>query len=115
VSTPPIVVDPRDVTPAPRRRAAVRRDRRLARRERARLRREERGPVDLVLWIPTTLLFSLLAPFALVLTPFLYLAPRRVIPNPARMIAMLGVLLLSMGGTVVEIDAPDTRVRLRLF
>ena len=46
---------------------------------------------------------------------FLYLAPRDVIPNPARMVATLGVVLLSMGGTVIEVDAPDCRIRLRLF
>ena len=60
-------------------------------------------------------LAPLLAPFALLLLPFLYFAPRDVIPRPAATLAMLGAVLLSLGGTHVEIDAPDARIRLHLF
>lgn len=112
MTTSPIVVEASDVTPAPRRAAAARRRQRAgARRER----RAEHGPVDLHLWLPTTLIFTILAPFALIALPFLYLAPRDVIEDPARTIAALGRLLLSMNGTVVEVDAPDCRVHIRLF
>lgn len=110
MTTPPIVVRPHDVVPGPPRRVRA-----SARRERARLRRAEQGPVNVSLWVPTTVLFALLAPFALLITPFLYLAPRRVVANPALMMAGLGALLLSLGGTVVEVDTPDAHVRLRLF
>ena len=106
----PAAIEPTEVVPAPRRPLA----------RRARRRREARpaydgGPVNIALWIPTTLIFALLAPFAVLLTPFLYLAPREVIPSPARTLAALGAVLLSLGGTVVEVDAPDCRIRLRLF
>jgi hypothetical protein len=67
------------------------------------------------LWLPTTAIFALLAPFALVLLPFLYLAPRRILPDPAAALVGVGRLLLSLGGTHVEVDTPDARVRLRLF
>jgi hypothetical protein len=42
------------------------------------------GPTRISLWLPTTAIFSLLAPFALLLLPLLYLAPRRGIPRPPR-------------------------------
>ena len=116
-ATPPIIVQPCDVTPGDRRPPYG--ERRLAyrrrRRERAAQRRAERGPVNVVLWIPSTLIFTLLSPFAILLTPFLYLAPRSVIEDPAHTVAALGRVLLSLGGTVVEVDAPDTHVHLRLF
>ena len=104
-------IEPTDIVPGPRRPLA----RRAHRRRREAPQTYDGGPVNIALWIPTTLIFALLAPFALLLTPFLYLAPRDVIPSPARTIATLGAVLLSMGGTVVEVDAPDCRIRLRLF
>jgi len=117
MSNPPIIVQPCDVTPGDRR--LRHRERRVAhrarRREQAAQRRAERGPVNVVLWIPSTLIFTLLSPFAILLTPFLYLAPRDVIEDPAHTVAALGRVLLSMGGTVVEVDAPDTHIHLRLF
>ena len=79
-----------------------------------RLRRSSRRTL-VVLWLPTTALFLLLAPFALLLTPFLYLAPRAVLPRPAMTVLGVGALLLSLSGTVVEVDSPDAQVRLRLF
>jgi hypothetical protein len=67
------------------------------------------------LWLPTTAIFALLAPFALALLPFLYLAPRRILPDPAAALVGVGRLLLSLSGTHVEVDTPDARVRLRFF
>ncbi|HET6971274.1 MAG TPA: hypothetical protein VFH92_09115 [Phenylobacterium sp.] len=72
-------------------------------------------PVRVSLWLPTTALFALLAPFALILLPFLYLAPRRILPDPAGVLVGVGRLLLSLSGTHVEVDTPDAHVRLRLF
>jgi hypothetical protein len=108
----PAVIEPSEVMPAPRRPMRPPERRRRRRRDREAY---DGGPVNVGLWIPTTLLFALLAPLALLVLPFLYLAPRHVIPSPARTIAVLGAVLLSMGGTVVEVDAPDCRIRLRLF
>ena len=115
-SSPPIIVQPHEVTPGPRRPStARRRERALERSERAARRRAETGPVNISLWIPSTVIFALLAPFALLLLPFLYLAPRNIIPSPARTVAGLGAVLLSLGGTVVDVDTTDCRVHLRLF
>jgi hypothetical protein len=77
--------------------------------------RPAHGPVRVALWLPTTALFALLAPFALMLLPFLYLAPRRILPDPPGALASVGRLLLSLGGTRVDVDTPDARVRLRFF
>lgn len=107
MNTPPAVVAPSEIT---------RRDprARIAGRHRT-ARREPDGRVNVGLWIPSTLIFAILAPFALLLLPFLYLAPRNVISSPARTVAGLGAVFLSMGGTVIEVDAPDCRVHIRLF
>jgi hypothetical protein len=91
-----------------------------ARAERLRRPRDQSGQpaprrVRISLWIPVTLVFALLAPFAVLALPFLYLTPRNLLPNPAAALFGLGALLLSLGGTVVEVDTADAYVRLRLF
>ncbi|HEX3366121.1 hypothetical protein [Phenylobacterium sp.] len=67
------------------------------------------------LWIPSTPIFLLLAPFALLLIPLLYLAPplRRI--NCAAAVFVLGDALLALSGTVVDVDTPEALVRIRLF
>lgn len=67
------------------------------------------------LWLPTTLLFLLLAPFALLLAPFLAFAPRPYGERPFAVVLGVGALLLSLGGTVVEVDAREALIRIRLF
>ena len=67
------------------------------------------------LWLPSTLIFLLLAPFALLLAPLLYLAPPPYGVRPFATIVGLGSVLLSLGGTEVDVDAPDALVRIRLF
>lgn len=67
------------------------------------------------LWLPLTILFLLLAPFALLLAPLLYLAPRRYRLRPFATVAGLGQVLLSLGGTVVLVDTPDALVRIRIY
>jgi len=67
------------------------------------------------LWLPTTLLFLLLAPFALLLAPFLAFAPRPYGERPFATVLGLGALLLSLGGTVVDVDTREALVRIRLF
>jgi len=71
------------------------------------------------LWLPLTPLFLLLSPFALLLAvlawPFLGFAPPAVRANPFTAVLVLGRLLLSLGGTVVEVDTPGALVRLRIL
>jgi len=67
------------------------------------------------LWLPLTLLFLLLAPFALLLAPLLYFAPRPYNVRPFATVAAVGVVLLSLSGTVVDLDTPDALVRIRIF
>jgi hypothetical protein len=67
------------------------------------------------LWLPMTLVFLLLAPFAILLIPLLYLAPpfRRL--NCAAVVFTLGAALLALSGTDVDVDTPDALVRIKIF
>ena len=71
-------------------------------------------PFRFSLWVPTTALFLLLAPFPILALPLLYLAPRRVLPDPFGLVCGVGRLLLCLGGTTIEVEAPDATIRLRL-
>ena len=72
-------------------------------------------PFRLSLWIPTTAIFLLLAPFPILALPLLYLAPRRVLPDPFGLVFGVARLLMSLGGTTIIVEAPDARIRIRLF
>ena len=72
-------------------------------------------PFRFSLWVPTTALFLLLAPFPILALPLLYLAPRRVLPDPFGLVFGVGRLLFSLGGTTIEVDATNARIRIRLF
>ena len=74
-------------------------------------------PVRLRLWLPLTPLFWLLSPFALLLAPFLWICvpPAQRPANPYVAALALGGMLVSLGGTVVDIDAPGARVLIRIF
>ena len=74
-----------------------------------------RGRTVVRLWIPATPIFLLLAPFALLLAPLIYLAPRPYRLDPLAAVLGLGRLLLSLGGTVVDVDTPEALVRIRIF
>jgi hypothetical protein len=67
------------------------------------------------LWVPATLVFLLLAPFAFLLAPLICLAPRPYRVSPFAAVFGLGQLLLSLGGTLVDIDARDALVRIRIL
>jgi hypothetical protein len=67
------------------------------------------------LWLPLTPLFLLLAPFALLLAPLGYFAPRPYGDRPFAAVLGIGALLLSLGGTVVDVDTPEALVRIRIF
>lgn len=67
------------------------------------------------LWLPMTFIFLLLAPFALLLSPLICLAPRPYGERPLATVLGVGQLLLSLGGTMVEVDTPQALVRIRIF
>ena len=66
------------------------------------------------LWLPTTLIFLLLAPFAILLAPLLYFAPTYG-SRPFATVFGIGQVLLSLSGTVVEVDTPEALVHIRVF
>ena len=67
------------------------------------------------LWIPSTALFCLLAPFALLLAPLGYLSPHPYRIPPFAAAFAIGRLLISLGGSVVHVDTPEALISLRLF
>jgi hypothetical protein len=67
------------------------------------------------LWLPLTPLWILLAPFALLLSPALAAAPAARGVNPLRAAFAIGALLMSLAGTVVEVDAPGASIKIRIF
>ncbi len=67
------------------------------------------------LWLPLTLVFLILSPFAILLSPLIWLAPRPYGDRPFATVMGLGALLLSLGGTVVEVDTPEALIRIRVF
>jgi hypothetical protein len=66
------------------------------------------------LWLPMTPIFLLLAPFAVLLIPLLYLAPPLRRMNCAAAVFMLGAALLALSGTDVDVDTPDALVRIKI-
>jgi hypothetical protein len=67
------------------------------------------------LWLPLTAIFLLLAPFALVLSPLICFAPRPYGDRPFATVLGVGAVLLSLGGTVVEVDAREALIRIKIF
>jgi hypothetical protein len=67
------------------------------------------------LWLPMTLIFLLLSPFAILLAPLIYFGPRPYGDRPFATVMGVGRLLMSLGGTVVDIDTPDALVRIKIF
>ncbi|HZZ33211.1 MAG TPA: hypothetical protein VFE10_14595 [Phenylobacterium sp.] len=73
------------------------------------------GRVVVRLWLPMTAIFLLLAPFAILAIPFLYLAPLLRRLNCAAAVFTLGRALLALGGTDIDVRTPDAVVRLKIF
>lgn len=67
------------------------------------------------LWLPLTPLFLLLAPFALLASPLLYVVHRRFGVSPLAAALAIGAVLLALGGTDVDVDTPDALVRLKIL
>ena len=85
-------------------------------------------PTRIGLWLPLTPLWLILSPFALLLAPLVAFAPRLLPDNPRareirtainihpyRAAFALGAVLLSMSGTVVDVEAPGATIHIRIF
>jgi hypothetical protein len=66
------------------------------------------------LWLPLTVLFLLLSPFALLLTPLLYFAPPPYGDRPLKTVLGIGAVLMSLSGTDVDVDTRDARVHIKI-
>jgi len=66
------------------------------------------------LWLPLTVLFLLLAPFALLLCPLLYFVPKRWRLSPLATVLAVGAFLLALGGTDIDVRTHDAIVRLKI-
>jgi hypothetical protein len=75
---------------------------------------QPRRAVVVRLWLPATLIFLILAPFAFLLAPLLYCVPRYG-ARPFATVLGVGRVLLSLSGTDVDVETPDALVRIRLF
>ena len=67
------------------------------------------------LWVPATAIFLLLAPFAILLAPLIYFAPSPYGYRPFATVIAIGRLLISLGGTVVDVDTPEALVRIKIY
>jgi len=76
---------------------------------------EAREATRVSLWLPLTPLFAVLSPFAILLAPLLLLAPPMWRVNPYLAAFTLGRVLLSLGGTDIDVDTHDARIRIRIF
>jgi hypothetical protein len=73
-------------------------------------------PVRLWLWLPLTPLFWLLSPLALLFAPLVWLGlPPPRSRNPYAAALAIGAVLVSLGGTVIDIRAPGARLFIRIF
>ena len=67
------------------------------------------------IWLPLTPLFALLSPFALIVAPLLDLHPAGRRARPISTLWALGALLLSLSGTLIDVDSPRARVSIRIL
>jgi|GraSoiStandDraft_46_1057282.scaffolds.fasta_scaffold978946_1 hypothetical protein len=73
------------------------------------------GQTRVRLWLPLTPLFWILAPFAILLAPLILLAPPLWRMNPYETAYAVGRLLLALGGTDIDVDTPEARVRIKIL
>jgi hypothetical protein len=76
---------------------------------------ERSRPTRVQVWIPLFLVWLVLAPFVLLLSPLLAFGLARVRLDPFRAIGAAFRLLAALSGTRVEIETPDAFVNIRLF
>lgn len=74
-----------------------------------------RKPFTLRMWLPLTPLWILLAPFALIAAPLLKLVPATRRIAPYRAVLAVGGVLLSLSGTIVEVNTDSAVVYIRIF
>ncbi len=67
------------------------------------------------LWLPLTPIWILLAPLALIGAPALGLARETRGLASYRTAFAIGATLLSLSGTVIDVDTPDVAVRIRIL
>ena len=67
------------------------------------------------LWLPLFLLWILVAPFALLLSPLLLIGMAYLRLNPFRASAALFGLLCAFAGTRIEVESPGASVNIRIF
>lgn len=66
------------------------------------------------LWLPLTALFWALSPFAMLLALIAFLPALAFGVNAFDVALRLGGVLLSVGGTLVEVEAADASVRIKI-
>ena len=74
-----------------------------------------RRPWAISLWLPLSILFLLLAPFALLAIPVLWLAAPLGRRNWAGAVFATGAALMALHGTRIEIRTSDINLSLELF
>jgi len=67
------------------------------------------------LWLPITPLFVILAPLAMAAAPLIAIHPAARRFNPWRVAWIVGGVLLSLGGTRIDIETPTARIRIHYF
>ena len=72
-------------------------------------------PMRINLWLPVTPIFWILAPFSILMSPLILLAPPLWRMDPYVTALAVGRVLIALGGTHVEVDAPDARVHIHLL
>jgi hypothetical protein len=77
--------------------------------------RRQDAPSRLRLWIPLFVVWLLLLPLVLVLLPLAALALLVIRVNPFRAVAVFWQTLAGLTGTLIEVNAPDALVYVRIF
>lgn len=67
------------------------------------------------LWLPLILVWLLLSPFLIVLSPLILLGLAAAGLDPFRSLGALFGLLAALGGTRIQIEAPDAIIDIRLI
>ena len=77
--------------------------------------RRRHAPRGFRLWLPLLLIWLLLLPLILVLLPLAIVALLLLRVNPFRTLAVFWQTLSGLTGTLIEVNAPDALVCIRIF